>query len=273
MSKLPNPRLPFNAECLQLRFYNFGENDRIAVLFSREFGILRAIAKGVRSSRSKMGPLLSPLRHSHIQLVCGKGLHGIRQVQGIQAWPALQRDYDKLMCGLVMAELIALFCQEEDPQPELFEGTLLALELLAQTPNPRLLLQWFLLFFLQQQGALADLDLCYTCELELFPGDDTYFLPRHAALQCGECATQTQLRKPSQEIFRLSEDQHETLLTLRETPNPDKIQISTPELNQLLRYFHSYVHETTNQRIKSFAALYTDPESELALLQAQSPTP
>ena len=267
MSKLPNPRLPFNAECLQLRFYNFAENDRIAVLFSREFGILRAIAKGVRSSRSKMGPLLSPLRHSQMQLVAGKGLHKIRQVQGVQSWSALQKDYDKLMCGLVMAELIALFCQEEDAQPELFDGTILALEVLAQTPKPKLQLLWFLLFFLQQQGALADLDLCYTCELELFPGDPTFFMPRFAGLQCDECATQGK----AGEALELSEDQHESLLTLRETPNPDKIHLSEAELNQLLRYFHTYVHYASGQRIKSFAALYADPESELAFL-SQSPT-
>ncbi len=262
MSKLPNPRLPFNAECLQLRFYNFAENDRIAVLFSREYGLLRAIAKGARSSRSKMGPLLSPLRHSQIQLVAGKGLHKIRQVQGVQAWSALQKDYDKLMCGLVMAELIALFCQEEDAQPEVFDGTIMALALLAETPRPKLQLLWYLLFFLGQQGALADLDTCTRCDLELFPGDPVFFETRRAGLQCDACTPSAQ----EHPHLALSEAQHESLLTLRETPNPAKIQLTEAELNSLLRAFHTYVYHASGQRIKSFSALYADPESELALL-------
>ncbi len=255
MSTLPNPRYPFNAECLQLRFYNFGDYDRIAVLFSREYGLLRAIAKSARRSRSKMGPLLSPLRHSTIQMVRGKNLHKITQVQGIRSWSTLQKDYDKLMCGLIIAELIALFCQEEDAQPQVFDGTLLALEVLAETPRPHVLLLWYFLFFLNQQGALQDLEVCQHCELELFPGDPAYFVPRQACLQCDTCP------RP-EDALELSESQHEALLTLLETPDPHKIKLQDPELHPLLRNFHAYVQYATGQRLKSFASLYVDPENE-----------
>lgn len=46
-----------------LRTYKLGESDRIVVVMTREHGKIRAVAKGVRKTKSKIGARLEPMSH------------------------------------------------------------------------------------------------------------------------------------------------------------------------------------------------------------------
>ena len=56
-----------------LRTWRLGEADRIIVLLTAEHGKVRAVAKGVRKTRSKFGGRLEPTRHVAGQLHRGRG--------------------------------------------------------------------------------------------------------------------------------------------------------------------------------------------------------
>ena len=51
-----------------LRQHKLGEADRIVTLLTREHGLVRAVAKGVRRTRSKFGSRLEPFAHIDVQL-------------------------------------------------------------------------------------------------------------------------------------------------------------------------------------------------------------
>ncbi|MCP2599227.1 DNA repair protein RecO, partial [Candidatus Aminicenantes bacterium AC-335-B20] len=55
------------SEAIVLRSYNSGEQDKIVVLFTREKGIIKGIAKGARKFVNRFGGSLEPF--SHIKII------------------------------------------------------------------------------------------------------------------------------------------------------------------------------------------------------------
>src|SRR5262245_18932247 len=51
-----------------LRTYKLGEADRIVVLLTAEHGKVRAVAKGVRKTKSRFGAQLEPMSHVRLLL-------------------------------------------------------------------------------------------------------------------------------------------------------------------------------------------------------------
>ena len=76
----------YRQEAVVLRTYKLGEADRIVVLYTRSRGKVRAVAKGVRRTRSKFGARLEPGSVVHLQLYEGRNLDiakrfGIKKVK------------------------------------------------------------------------------------------------------------------------------------------------------------------------------------------------
>ena len=55
-------------EAIVLRTYRLGEADKIASLFTRQLGRLRAVAKGAFRPKSRFGGALEPLSYLRVQL-------------------------------------------------------------------------------------------------------------------------------------------------------------------------------------------------------------
>ncbi len=71
----------YHTEALVLGSYENGEADRTMILFTRDFGLVRARATGVRSEHSKMRYALQHFSRSAVSLV--KGKRGWRVAGGI----------------------------------------------------------------------------------------------------------------------------------------------------------------------------------------------
>ena len=62
-----------------LRQHKLGEADRIVTLLTRDHGLVRAVAKGVRRTRSGFGSRLEPFAHIDVQLHPGRNLDIVTQ--------------------------------------------------------------------------------------------------------------------------------------------------------------------------------------------------
>ncbi|MEP6299479.1 MAG: DNA repair protein RecO, partial [Ilumatobacter sp.] len=62
-----------------LRTYKLGESDKIVVIHTLENGKVRAVAKGVRKTRSKFGARLEPMSHVKLLLYRGRELDIVSQ--------------------------------------------------------------------------------------------------------------------------------------------------------------------------------------------------
>src|SRR6202008_3785572 len=80
------PMRLYRDRAVVLRQHKLGEADRIVTLLTREHGLVRAVAKGVRRTRSKFGARLEPFAHIDVQLHPGRNLDIVTQVASIDAF-------------------------------------------------------------------------------------------------------------------------------------------------------------------------------------------
>lgn len=81
----------FKTEAVVLRSIRFGEADRILHLYTREFGRLGAIAKGVRKPRSRFGGRLEPFFRLALVLHRSRGdLHTVTSAETIEGYSQLR---------------------------------------------------------------------------------------------------------------------------------------------------------------------------------------
>ena len=75
-----------------LRTYKLGEADRIVVLLTAGHGKVRAVAKGVRRTKSRFGGRLEPLSHVQLLLYEGRELDIVTQAETVEPWRPLHED-------------------------------------------------------------------------------------------------------------------------------------------------------------------------------------
>src|SRR5262249_32979263 len=108
---------------LVLRTTDWSETSRIATLWTREFGKVRALAKGGRRLRSNFESALDLLTVCSIVLLrkTSGGLDLLTEAQVVQRFPRLSTDLPALYAGYYVAELLSDWTEDYDPHPRLFD--------------------------------------------------------------------------------------------------------------------------------------------------------
>ncbi|HEY0934253.1 MAG TPA: DNA repair protein RecO, partial [Trebonia sp.] len=97
-----------------LRTQKLGEADRIITLLTRHNGRVRAVAKGVRRTKSRFGARLEPFTHVDVMVHPGRSLDTITQAEVIRAYGTpLVSDYPKYTAGTAMLETAERFTPVE----------------------------------------------------------------------------------------------------------------------------------------------------------------
>ena len=145
-----------------LRTYKLGEADRIVVLFTRRHGKVRAVAKGVRRTRSRFGARLEPMSHVALQLHAGRNLDTINQAETIDHHRAVREDLDRLSRAVAMLEVVDQLTVEGEADPGLYEMLVRGLVALEDTNSP-LVVPAFYLKALGHAGYAPVVEGCVVC--------------------------------------------------------------------------------------------------------------
>ncbi len=146
-----------------LRSYPFGEADRVVVLLSPNRGKLRAVAKGVRRTKSRFGGRLEPFCHVDLVLYEGRNLDTITQATTIDSHPRLRGDLDKVVAAGTMVEVADGVAQEEESSIRLFLLLKRGLRALEEGPLHPDLVPAFLLKAAEVVGVAPALAECASC--------------------------------------------------------------------------------------------------------------
>ena len=146
-----------------LRTYKLGEADRIIVLITEGRGKVRAVAKGVRKTKSKFGSRLEPCSHVAVQFYEGRGeLDIVTQAESVDHFRAIRDDFDRVTRATAMLEAVDQMGLEREANPQLYRMLLGALRSLAAQDNP-LVVSAFFLKLLSLEGLRPQLDECVQC--------------------------------------------------------------------------------------------------------------
>ena len=123
-------------EGIVVRRYPLGETSRIVVVYTREHGLLKLVAKGARKTPSRFGVSLEPLSRSRFVLYHkpDRDLHLLSQAEVLEPTGSRLADLARLAHGQAALELIDRLVWGEEPHAELYD--LLAAALRAVTTAP-----------------------------------------------------------------------------------------------------------------------------------------
>jgi DNA repair protein RecO (recombination protein O) len=112
----------YRDEGVVLRTQKLGEADRIVTLLTREHGRVRAVAKGVRKTTSRLGARVEPFMHVDVQLYQGRSLDIVTQAETLGLYgSAIVVDYARYTAGTAMLETAERLTETEgEPALQLF---------------------------------------------------------------------------------------------------------------------------------------------------------
>ncbi len=177
----------YRDQAIVLRTQKLGEADRIITLFTRDHGRLRAVAKGVRRTKSRFGARLEPTSYVDLQLYTGKTFDVVTQAESIENFgDALTADYQQWTVASAILESAERFTQQEhEPALQQFLLVVGALKALAHnTYDPSLILDAYLLRSLSVAGYAPSLTTCSRCDK---PGPHKYFSLVGGGSVCLDC--------------------------------------------------------------------------------------
>ena len=145
-----------------LRTYKLGEADRIVSFMTAGHGKVRAVAKGVRKTKSRFGGRLEPLTNVSVLFYEGRELDIVSQAETIDHFRAIRDDLDRLGRATSLLEAVDHVAQEREPNARLYQMLVGALRSLAAHDAP-LLVASFFWKLLSVEGAHPLLDQCASC--------------------------------------------------------------------------------------------------------------
>jgi DNA repair protein RecO (recombination protein O) len=218
---------------LVVRTYDWSETSRIAVIWTREFGKVRVLAKGGRRLKSNFEVALDLLTVCSIVLYrkSSGGLDLLTEARVEERFAGLRRDLRAMYGGYYIAELLGEGTQEYDPHPALFELTLDTLRKLSGGGNAAALIAAYELGWLGELGLRPVLDRCAVCQTQVLPEGPLVFSPIAGGVVCPNCAPTQKDRRAMTRETRNALDE----LAAGELP------AIAPELRQLLGHYVSTV--------------------------------
>jgi DNA repair protein RecO (recombination protein O) len=238
------------AEAIVLRHYALAEADRIVVLLTREFGKIRAVAKGIKKTRSRIVGVLEPLNHVRVEFYVreGRDLSYIRQCDIVHSYLGRNPSLEGVCAFTYFAEVAQEFVQEDQPSEVVFR-LLLAVLAAGETAGVNLaLVRYFELWALKLAGFLPNYDYCSNCGSCV---KETGFYARveTGEVRCAMCARDTGmfLRAESAETIRRASELAPQMFSSQ--PLPEKSERELERLTQALLEHH------LEKRLKSYPVL------------------
>jgi DNA repair protein RecO (recombination protein O) len=145
-----------------LRTYKLRESDRIVVFHTAENGKVRAVAKGVRKTKSKFGARLEPMSHVRLLLYRGRELDIVSQAEAVEPLSPMLSSLDRASQGLAVVEAVDQLSLEREPNAQLYRMLVGVLRTIATSPSP-LNVAAFYWKLLANEGMRPELDRCVRC--------------------------------------------------------------------------------------------------------------
>jgi DNA repair protein RecO (recombination protein O) len=238
---MPRPERTLRAESVVLRHSNWGEADRMLVLFTREAGKLRAIAKGARKMRSRKAGHLEPFTHVKLFLARGRDLWIVTQAETIDAYLPMRDDLVRTAYAAYVVELLDRFTYEEGENRPLFQLLVDTLQRVAALPDPFSAVRFYEIRLLDLMGFRPQLSACLGCGAEIKP-EDQFFDVVQGGVLCPRCGGGAPTARPIT-VTALKFMRHFQRSGFSEA---DRAQISTAvrrEMEALLNHYITYLLE------------------------------
>lgn len=152
----------YKDEGIVLKTIKLGEADRIVTLFMREQGKVRAVAKGIRKTKSRFGARLEPFTRARLMIYRGRNLDTITSADIITSFDRVRTDYASLVSAAALAELVEKITPDREQAFSTYALLLAGLNALAEGKGATVV-PAFLVKLLSVSGYHPQLQACAGC--------------------------------------------------------------------------------------------------------------
>jgi len=178
-----------STEAFVLRSYKLAEQDKIVVLFTRDRGKIRLVAKGARKLKNRFGAALEIL--THVRILFHEKPNRELQIldradilhSPIEKQPGLRLSYYLFY----FAELIHEFYPDHEKNPAAFKILLNIEKALIQQQNLDFLARYIELQLLHSQGILSSVAFCSPCNRRFGSLLERRYLGAATEILCKRC--------------------------------------------------------------------------------------
>ncbi len=175
-------------EAIVLSTQPFRSSSLIVTFFSRSFGKMKGIAKGVRLDRELRGALYELF--TRLEIVYYEknrsDLHLLSEASIIESYEPMRTRLEPICYASYFAELVDDLTEIYDPHENIFDLLDFVFRYLPSLPGPRLA-RLFEIKLLNAVGWLPFLESCVQCGEKRL--DRGFFSPGQGALLCPQCAS------------------------------------------------------------------------------------
>lgn len=258
----------YKTEGIVLKSIKLGEADKIITIYSNERGKISAVAKGIRKTKSKFGARLEPFSHVNLLLYDGRNLDIVTQVELISSFREIREDFDKVVYGAAMLDLLEKISPLEEKDEVVFDFVLSSLQALSLvSKNIPLLLAAFDLKLMSIAGFRPNFKNCAICSEEATSfKKEVIFSCEWGGLLCDRCGLSDidaiSVSRTTLEV--LSEVMKRDILDLT------NLGISTRAGKELLSLSQRYIKYYLQARLKSREYLAKSEFAEASLNHIQN---
>ncbi len=236
----------YNTKAVVLKKKELGEADSILTLYTPHRGKLRAVAKGVRRPKSKLGGHVELLTYSDMLLARSKNLDIITQSQNIESFLPLRDDLFRTSQALYVVELVERFTVEGQENYPLFILLVDTMRWLCQAHHGELILLYFELRLFEYLGYRPQLQRCVGCQSPIEPGSN-FFTPSGGGVLCPRCRDREHI------VYSLSLNALKVMRFLQRSDyaSVDRLRITTELYLELKRLMQGYIRYLLERELKS----------------------
>ena len=238
---MPSAVHTLNTEVVVLRHSNWGEADRLLVIFSREAGKLRSVAKGARKIRSRKAGHLEPFTRVKVLLAHGRDFWIVTQAETVDAYLPIREDLLRTAYASRVIELLDRFSYEEGANKTLYQLLIDTLERVSTLPDPFPGVFYYEIRLLDIMGFRPELNNCVRCDAEI-KAEDQFFDANLGGALCPRCGhavpSARPISLPSLKILR-----HYQRSTFREASRVEMSEAAQRDVESHMNYYFSYLLE------------------------------
>lgn len=280
----------YSATGINVGSINLGEQDKLLTIYTKELGLIKAVAKGARKPGSKIGGKAQLLCVNNLQLSKGKSLDIISQAESIETFGSLRNDLTSLYTALYFAELTAMFASGLEEDAAIYFDFLISMieRLNKRSDETKQECNWIRLCFelglLKLLGLKPELNYCVNCRNSLSEYSLGKFNHTLGGIICNSCLSTTYKPRVSEdmagghidsiaqqshydEVYALKKHnteitpmvwKHLILANTDDYDNEQKVAMSTAvkqALNQSVKLSRTYIEHRAGRQLKSLDVL------------------
>ncbi len=181
----------YNTKAIVLKSVKYKDADKIFTLFTKEYGKIVAIGRGVRKINSRRSGNLDTLNYVSVGIYENNlEFKNIEEVKVIESFRNLKRNLGKSTKAYYIIELVHKSIEEGEQSPEVFDLLLKCLRALERNGySGALFVSYFEMNLMKLIGYQMTTDKCEKCQRVL---DDSwqkyYFDIENGGLECENCS-------------------------------------------------------------------------------------